>query len=100
MIQGLIQNLTKRRGKFVDNEFSVRQFVLINDESQLTAECRGKLNLPYQSRLYKILEIHKEGISAKIMDILNGSQKEVLCSRLSNLSLEVLEEYNFSSPTI
>ena len=94
-----IQNLTRRRGKFVDSEFSAGQFVLINDESQLGEECRGKLSLPLQSRLYKILEIHKEGFSAKLLDIIDGSKKEVLCSRLSNLSLEVLSEYNFSSPT-
>ena len=57
------------------------------------------MSLPLQSRLYKILEIHKEGFSAKLLDIIDGSKKEVLCSRLSNLSLEVLSEYNFSSPT-
>ena len=94
-----IRNLIKTRGKFVDNKFEVGQFVLLNDESQVTSECRGKLNIPYQSRLYKILAIHKKGFSAKLLDIVNGSQKEVLCSRLSNLSLEALEEYNFSSPT-
>ena len=74
------------------------QFVLINNESQLTAECRGKLNIPHQSLLYKILEIHKDGFSCRLLDILDGSKKEVLCSRLTNLSLEVLEEYNFSTP--
>ena len=93
-----ICNLLSKRGKFVENKFSVGQFVLINDESQLTAECRGKLNIPHQSLLYKILEIHKDGFSCRLLDILDGSKKEVLCSRLTNLSLEVLEEYNFSTP--
>ena len=77
-----IQNLTRRRGKFVENEFSVGQFVLINDETQVGEECRGKLNLPLQSRLYKILEIHKEGFSAKLLDILDGSRKEVYATFL------------------
>ena len=67
-----IRNLLSRKGKFVENKFSVGQFVLINDESQLTAECRGKLNLPHQSRLYKILEIHKGGFSARLLDVLDG----------------------------
>ena len=69
------------------------------DETQEGEECRGKLNLPLQSRLYKVLAVHKQGFSAKLLDILDGSKKEVLTSRLSNLSLEALQEYNFSSPT-
>ena len=95
-----IQNLTRRRGKLVEKEqFSVGQFVLINDETRVGEECRGKLNLPLQSRLYKVLEVHKGGFSCKLLDILDGSKTEVLCSRLSNLNLDALQEYNFSSPT-
>ena len=94
-----IRNLTKTRGKFVKDEFKPGQFVLLNDESQLASECKGKLNIPYQSRLYKVLETHKKGFSAKILDVVSGAQKEVLTSRLRNLTLETLEEFNFSSPT-
>ena len=93
-----ISNLLSSKGKCVEDKFSIGQFVLINDENQQTVECRGKLNLPHQSRLYKILEIHKGGFSCKLLDILDKSQREVLTSRLTNLSLEVLESYNFSSP--
>ena len=95
-----IQNLTRRRGKTVEDEqFAPGQFVLINDENRIDEECQGKLSLPRQSRLYKVLEVHKNGFSCKLLDIQDGSKKEILCSRLSNLSLDRLQEFNFSSPT-
>ena len=77
------------RGKTVADKFAVGQFVLIQDENQQGAEARGKINIPHQSKLYKILAIHKNGFTARLLDVLDGSEREVLTSRLSNLSLEI-----------
>ena len=73
---------------------------MLNDEPQGTAESRGKLNIPHQSKLYKIVDINHDGFTCTIMDLLDGSRREVLQSRLMELSLETLEEYNFSTPNL
>merc|ERR1711942_34861 len=70
-----IANLTNKRSKKVDGNWAIGQFVLLTDESNVGAEARGKLSIP------------------------NRSKREVLTSRLANLDLETLEEFNFSSPT-
>merc|ERR1711942_269799 len=94
-----IANLTNKRSKKVDGNWAIGQFVLLTDESNVGAEARGKLSIPNRSRLYKIVDLNKDGFTATIVDVLTGSKREVLTSRLANLDLETLEEFNFSSPT-
>ena len=95
-----IGNLLSGRGKHVSNpQFAVGQFVLLTDESTQGAEARGKLSIPHRSKLFKIVDLNKEKFTATLLDIQNGSRREVLTSRLCNLTLEALESYNFSSPT-
>ena len=73
---------------------------MLNDELQGAAESRSKLNIPHQSKLYKIVDINHDGFTCTILDLLDGSKREVLQSRLMGLSLETLEEYNFSTPNL
>ena len=95
-----IANLTSKRSKQVSGtEFCIGQFVLLTDELNVKAEARAKLSIPNRSRLYKIVALNKDGFTATILDVLSGSRKEVLTSRLCNLDLHTLEMFNFSSPT-
>ena len=95
-----IANLTNKRSKQVSNTgFNIGQFVLLTDELNVKAEARAKLSIPNRSRLYKIVDLNKDGFTATILDVLTGSKREVLTSRLCNLDLETLEMFNFSSPT-
>ena len=95
-----ISNLTNKRSKQVSNTgFCVGQFVLLTDEVNVRAEARAKLSIPNRSRLYKIVALNKNAFTATILDVLSGSRREVLTSRLCNLDLHTLEMYNFSSPT-
>ena len=66
-------------------------FVLLNDEPQAKSECKGKLNIPHQSRIYKIINLHHDGFTCTILDMIDGSKREVLHSRLMNLDLETLD---------
>ena len=95
-----ISNLTNKRSKQVSNTgFCVGQFVLLTDELNVRAEARAKLSIPNRSRLYKIVALNKNAFTATILDVLSGSRREVLTSRLCNLDLHTLEMFNFSSPT-
>merc|ERR1711954_127030 len=94
-----IANLLNKRSKKVEGDWAIGQFVLLTDETNVGAEARGKLSIPNRSRLYKIIDLNKNSFTATILDVLNGSKREVLTSRLANLDLETLEEFNFSSPT-
>ena len=93
-----ILNLLGRRGKAKKKEWNIGAFVLLNDESQANAECRGKLNIPHQSRIYKIINLHHDGFTCTLLDMIDGSKREVLHSRLMGLDLETLESYNFATP--
>ena len=46
------------------------------------------------------MDINHDGFTCTILDLLDGSKREVLQSRLMGLSLETLEEYNFSTPNL
>ena len=92
--------MISRRGKAEKSDWHLGSYVLLNDEPQGTAESRGKLNIPHQSKLYKIVDLNHDGFTCTIMDLLDGSRREVLQSRLMELSLETLEEYNFSTPNL
>ena len=95
-----IRNLLSSKGKNVSNsQFAIGQFVLLSDESSQGAEARGKLSIPHRSKLFKIVDLNKNKFTATILDIQNGSRREVLTNRLCNLTLETLESYNYSSPT-
>merc|ERR1712002_932175 len=50
------------------------------------------------SRIYKIIDLHHDGFTCTILDMIDGSKREVLHSRLMNLDLETLENYNFATP--
>ena len=93
-----IMNLLGRRGNAKKKEWDEGAFVLINDESQTGAECRGKLNVPYQSRVYKIIQKHHDGFTYTLLDLLDGSKREVVHSRLMGLDLATLESYNYFTP--
>ena len=95
-----ILNLMGRRGNAKKKEWDVGAFVLINDESQAAAECRGKLNIPHQSRIYKIVNKHHDGFTYTLLDLIDGSKREVLHSRLMGLDLATLESYNFFTPDL
>ena len=58
-----IQNLISRRGKSEKSDWQLGSYVLLNDEPQGNAESRGKLNIPLQSKLYKIVEINHDGFT-------------------------------------
>merc|ERR1712105_413560 len=87
-----------RRGKSDKLSWKLGAYVLLNDEPQGKAECKGKLNIPHQSKIYKIIDINHDGFICTILDMIDGSKREVLHSRLMNLDLETLEDYNFSTP--
>merc|ERR1712055_1098539 len=93
-----VLNLLARRGKSDKLGWKLGAYVLLNDEPQGKAECKGKLNIPHQSKIYKIIDINHDGFTCTILDMLDGSKREVLNSRLMGLDLETLEEYNFSTP--
>jgi len=93
-----IMNLLGRRGNAKKKEWDEGAFVLINDESQAGAESRGKLNVPYQSRVYKIVHKHHDGFTYTLLDLLDGSKREVVHSRLMGLDLTTLESYNYFTP--
>merc|ERR1712055_1197138 len=91
-------NLLGRRGNAKKKEWDVGAFVLINDEPQATAECKGKLNNPHQSRVYKLIDKHFDGFTYTLMDLIDGSKREVVHSRIMGLDLETLESYNAFTP--
>merc|ERR1711895_232694 len=93
-----IMNLLGGRGNAKKKEWDKGAFVLINDESQAGAECRGKLNVPYQSRVYKIIQKHHDGFTYTLLDLLDGSKREVVHSRLLGLDLATLESYKYFTP--
>ena len=95
-----VLNLLARRGKSEKFGWQLGSYVLLNDEPQGKAESRGKLNIPHQSKLYKIVEINHDGFTCTVLDLLDGSKREVLNSRLMGLSLETLEEFNFNTPEL
>ena len=95
-----IANLMGKRGKEVSGtEFKIGQFVLLSDEFDARAEARAKISIPNRNRLYKIVNLNKNGFTASILDVLSGSKKEVLTSRLCSIDLQTLEMFNFSTPT-
>ena len=93
-----ILNLLGRKGKSDKLDWKLGAFVLLNDEPQAKSECKGKLNIPHQSRIYKIIDLHHDGFTCTLLDMIDGSKREVLHSRLMNLDLETLENYNFATP--
>ena len=93
-----IMNLLGKRGNAKKKEWDEGAFVLINDESQAGVESKGKLNVPYQSRVYKLIHKHHDGFTYTLLDLLDGSQREVVHSRLMGLDLATLENYNFCTP--
>ena len=93
-----ILNLLGRKGKSDKKDWNLGAFVLLNDEPQAKSECKGKLNIPHQSRIYKIIDLHHDGFTCTLLDMIDGSKREVLHSRLMNLDLETLENYNFATP--
>ena len=59
-----------------------------------------KIASPRCANVYKILDIHKQGFSVWIMNVLSGAKLEVLQSRLRELSLSDLENAHFGSPEL
>merc|ERR1712055_1003605 len=93
-----IMNLLGKKGNAKKKEWEVGAFVLINDEPQGAAECKGKLNNPHQSRVYKLIDKHFDGFTYTLMDLIDGSNREVVHSRIMGLDLETLESYNAFTP--
>ena len=95
-----IANLMGKRAKEVSGtKFRIGQFVLLADEFDPRAEARAKISIPHRNRLYKIVNFNKDGFTASILDVLSGSKKEVLSSRLCAIDLQTLEMFHFSTPT-
>ena len=72
-----VLNLLARRGKSDKLSWKLGAYVLLNDEPQGKAECKGKLNIPHQSKIYKIIDINHDGFTCTILDMLDGSKREV-----------------------
>ena len=93
-----MDSLLKAKGSIKKKNWSIGQFVTLNQNK--TNSLVDKIASPRCSNIYKILDIHKQGFSAWIMNILTGAKLEVLSSRLRELSLSDLEHAHFGSPEL
>ena len=94
--QKRVESLLRARGSVNKRKWTVGQFVTIspNKSTSLVA----KIASPRCSNIYKILEVHRKGFSARVMNVLTGAKLEILSSRLQELSLSDLEQAHFASP--
>ena len=96
--QKRVDSLLKAKGSIKKKNWSIGQFVTLSQNK--TNSLVDKIASPRCSNIYKILDIHKQGFSAWIMNILTGAKLEVLSSRLRELSLSDLEHAHFGSPEL
>ena len=93
-----VESLLNAKGSIKKKAWSVGQFVTLNQNK--TNSLVDKIASPRCANVYKILDIHKQGFSVWIMNVLTGAKLEVLQSRLRELSLLDLENTHFGSPEL
>ena len=96
--QKRVDSLIKAKGSIQKRKWSIGQFVTLNNNKSNSLV--DKIASPRCSNIHKILDVHKQGFSAWIMNILTGSKLEVLSSRLRELNLSDLEHAHFGSPEL
>ena len=93
-----VESLLNAKRSTKKKDWSIGQFVTLNQDK--TNSLVDKIASPRCSNVYKILDIHKQGFSVWIMNVLTGAKLEVLESRLRELSFTDLENVHFGSPEL
>ena len=96
--QKRIESLLRAKGSVNKRKWSIGQFVTISPNKSNSLV--DKIASPRCSNIYKILDVHRQGFSAWVMNILTGAKLEVLSSRLQELCLSDLEQAHFGSPEL
>ena len=94
-----IKNLLNQRISNKRDEFKINQFVTMENQPP-KGENSSKLNIPLNSQLYKIVDIHKQGFQYTLQNIATGARQEVIHSKIKKLRLDDLENMSFAQPDL